>query len=141
MKRKILSGFLIPAMFVNIFANDAKMKAQKDEALTIESINLINEQETYSEEDDFTAIRKKMYGGDQKQFSYFSRWHAYLEEVAEEKARKAEYDRKLAEYESTVDRINKENEKIREYNENLANGSSIDVSTLNQENIEDSKKD
>ena len=119
-----------------VFAYDGKAsKAIEGKSLGVEEVKLINSpSSSNADEDDFAAIRRRQYGNNTKEFYYFSRWHKYLEEVAEEKARKEAYDKEVA-------KINAENEKIRAYNNSLSEGSTVDVSSLNNENVADSKKD
>lgn len=119
-----------------VFAYDGKAsKAIEGKSLGVEEVKLINSPSSSNvDEDDFATIRRRQYGNNTKEFYYFSRWHKYLEEVAEEKARKEAYDKEVA-------KINAENEKIRAYNNSLSEGSTVDVSSLNNENVADSKKD
>ena len=119
-----------------VFAYDGKAsKAIEGKSLGVEEVKLINSPSSSNvDEDDFAAIRRRQYGNNTKEFYYFSRWHKYLDEVAEEKARKEAYDKEVA-------KINAENEKIRAYNNSLSEASTVDVSSLNNENVADSKKD
>ena len=119
-----------------VFAYDGKAsKAIEGKSLGVEEVKLINSPSSSNvDEDDFATIRRRQYGNNTKEFYYFSRWHKYLDEVAEEKARKEAYDKEVA-------KINAENEKIRAYNNSLSEGSTVDVSSLNNENVADSKKD
>lgn len=135
------------------------VNAKENKAISANEIRLINDYSETSDisddEDDFVKIRRKQYGSNTtKQFYYPSRWHAYLNEVAEEKQREREHDRAMASYEREVKRINAENERIREYNANIQNdsynsssssvnareGSSVSVTTIG-DNRSDSKKD
>ena len=141
-----LKVLLFLALTAPVFAHDGKpvKNAKANKSLAVEEVTLINQgNEINSEDDDFSSIRRRQYGQQTKQFYYFSRWHKYLDEVAEEKARKEAYDREMANYNREVKRINLENEKIQAYNDSLSasNGSAVDVSQLNNENVADSKKD
>lgn len=148
-KIKVFAFMLISTM---AFANGGKT-AKANQTISADEITLINQpNQTNSEDDDFTSIRKRQYGSNQKQFYYFSKWPEYLAEVKAEKQRKADYEKQVAEYNSEVKRINAENAKIRAYNDSIESesenssyeaqqGQSIDVSNLNQENVADSKKD
>ena len=90
------------------------------------------------EEDDFIRIRQQRYGngGNVREFLYFSRWHEYLEEVAEERLRQEEYEYSLRQYETEMERVNRENQRIRQNNQstthtNVPQGDSVDVSQTN----------
>ena len=95
------------------------------------------DEDNYNE--DFVKIRRGRYenGGNVKKILYFSRWHNYLEEVAEEKIRQQEYENSMQKYEAELNSVNKQNQKIRESNEssstqvNASQGSSVDVGDLN----------
>ena len=90
-------------------------------------------------DEDFVRIRRERYenGGNVKKILYFSRWHDYLEEVAEEKIRQQEYENSMQKYEAELNRVNKRNQKIRESNQssssqvNASQGSSVDIGDLN----------
>lgn len=145
MKKKLkIIAFL--ALTVPVFAHDGKpsKNAAAGKSLAVEEVTLINQgNEITATDDDFASIRRRQYGQQTKQFYYFSRWHQYLDEVAKEKAREKAYERELAEYNKEVKRITAENESIKAYNESLSasEGSAVDVSQLNNENVDDSKKD
>ena len=144
--RKKLKLIAILALTVPAFAYDGKpsKNAAAGQSLAVEEVTLINQgNEITAADDDFASIRRKQYGQQTKQFYYFSRWHQYLDEVAKEKAREKAYERELAEYNKEVKRITAENERIKAYNESLSasEGSAVDVSQLNNENVDDSKKD
>ena len=134
MKKKLkIIAFL--ALTVPAFAYDGKpsKNVTAGKSLAVEEVTLINQgNEITAADDDFASIRRRQYGQQTKQFYYFSRWHQYLDEVAKEKAREKAYERELA-----------ENERIKAYNESLSasEGSAVDVSQLNNENVDDSKKD
>ena len=91
------------------------------------------------EEDDFVRIRRQRYenGGNIREFLYFSRWHDYLDELADEKLRQEEYEYSLQRYESELDRVNKENQKIRERSQssttytNVPQGNSVNIDNTN----------
>lgn len=139
--KKIILG-MSAIMAFSLSANEGKQKAVEGKSLTIEDVQLINSPSPVNvENDDFASIRRRQYGNNTKEFYYFSRWHKYLEEVAEENARKAAYDKEVEKYNKEVARINAENQRIREYNESLSEGNAVDVSSLNSENVADSKKD
>lgn len=145
MKKK-LKIIVFLALTVPAFAHDGKpsKNAVAGKSLAVEEVTLINQDnEITAADDDFASIRRKQYGQQTKQFYYFSRWHQYLDEVAKEKAREKAYERELAEYNKEVKRITAENERIKAYNESLSasEGSAVDVSQLNNENVDDSKKD
>ena len=98
---------------------------------------LDEDDDNYNE--DFVRIRRERYenGGKVKKILYFSRWHDYLEEVAEEKIRQQEYENSMQKYEAELNRVNKRNQKIRESNQssssqvNASQGSSVDIGDLN----------
>ena len=98
---------------------------------------LDEDDDNYNE--DFVRIRRERYenGGNVKKILYFSRWHDYLEEVAEEKIRQQEYENSMQKYEAELNRVNKRNQKIRESNQssssqvNASQGSSVDIGDLN----------
>lgn len=144
MKEKLkIIAFLV--LTIPAFAHDGKpsRNAASGKSLAVEEVTLINQGDEITAADDFASIRRKQYGQQTKQFYYFSRWHKYLDEVAQEKARERAYERELAEYNKEVKRITAENERIKAYNESLSvsEGSAVDVSQLNNENVADSKKD
>ena len=166
--KKILILSILALNVVNIFANDGNLKAKTGKTINVNEIKIIDgkvatHEEENSNEDDFVRLRRMRYsdgeGSTKKGFMYYSRWHEYLKEVEEEKARKAKYERELADYNLEKARIEKENEKIRRYNEsldgsyyndsssttsttytNVPEGGSVDVDKLNRENASDSKK-
>lgn len=145
MKKK-LKIIVFLALTVPAFAHDGKPSKNvvAGKSLAVEEVTLINQDnEITAADDDFASIRRRQYGQQTKQFYYFSRWHQYLDEVAKEKAREKAYERELAEYNREVKRITAENERIKAYNESLSasEGSAVDVSQLNNENVDDSKKD
>lgn len=144
MKEKLkIIAFL--ALAIPVFAHDGKLSknAKSGKSLAVEEVTLINQGDEINAADDFASIRRKQYGQQTKQFYYFSRWHKYLDEVAQEKARERAYEKELAEYNKEVKRVTAENERIKAYNESLSvsEGSAVDVSQLNNENVADSKKD
>lgn len=166
--KKILILSILALNVVNIFANDGNLKAKTGKTINVNEIKIIDgkvatHEEENSNEDDFIRLRRMRYsdgeGSTKKGFKYLSRWHEYLKEVEEEKAKKAKYERELADYNLEKARIEKENEKIRRYNEslngsyynddssptsttytNVPEGGSVDVDKLNRENASDSKK-
>ncbi len=96
---------------------------------------LDEDDDNYNE--DFIRIRRERYenGKNVRKILYFSRWHDYLEEVAEEKMRQQEYENSMRRYESELNRVNKENQRIRESSQ--SSSSEINASQGNSINIED----
>ena len=97
------------------------------------------------EEDDFLRIRRERYsngnGPNVREFLYFSRWHEYLDELAEEKLREKEYEESLRQYEKEKEKVDRKNSKIRQQNQssggtNVPQGNSVDISKI--QNTEDS---
>ena len=88
------------------------------------------------EEDDFLRISPNV-----REFLYFSRWHEYLDELAEEKLREKEYEESLRQYEKEKERVDRKNSKIRQQNQssggtNVPQGNSVDISKI--QNTEES---
>ena len=100
------------------------------------------------EEDDFLRIRRAAYSNGNRpgvrEFLYFSRWHEYLDELAEEKLRQKEYEHSLQQYEKEKERVDRKNQKIRQQNQstgstNVPQGNSVDISKI--QNLDNNSKD